>query len=538
MNPEIRSDDPNQTLADLIKRGLDRTGWSADTAAAEAKRRGLGKGLGPRNIRNYRNGLGKRKPTETIVRRFAILFGESEDSWLRHFPDYRLGPLLLDKDAVIRDQAQLGEGDEVCLISSRAFLEADDSDVVEIVLKNLDRGIVYKYYFPSGDANPYGDAAAVSYRRFREQNVGRYWFSKPPLLFGYAVKPTVFRYFSGLHTIVRFTSRTPGVGKTYVYIELARGGTGRLEQAWYLLPDVTARQITLNLNEARSSLADAELPVLPLNSCLNRVRTDYIKWFQRDESVARYSSLRPVLGHSGDRCLRALKIEIARLPHDGKGLRYLDIGCGDGEITRSVANYVAEHSDAEVTTVGLDSSSAQLRSAAAAFNDQERIKFETHAGKFETYQAGASFNLVTAIHSLYTIDEAYVRRIYELLELGGIAFIWMAMRKNNVVTAVSDALDAKLRPGQRRNAADDVARYASGVGLSPKLVPSEGVISSVLDKSGTPTNAGCDLIDFCALQPVKKGTEEWGAAIGALRSLHQNGNHALTDGLVIIQRNR
>jgi hypothetical protein len=103
---------------------------------------------------------------------------------------------------MIRNQAQLQEGDEVTLISARAFLEAYDPELAEVVLRNLDRGVIYKYFFPAGMGNPHGDEALESYQRFCREHVAVYRFSKPPLLFGYSVDPTRFRFFSGLHRII------------------------------------------------------------------------------------------------------------------------------------------------------------------------------------------------------------------------------------------------------------------------------------------------------------------------------------------------
>lgn len=181
---------------------------------------------------------------------------------------------------------------------------------------------------------------------------------------------------------------------------------------------------------------------------------------------------------------------------------------------------------------------AQLRSATAAFRNAKAISFSAHDGTFETFKETESYHLVTAIHSLYAIDEAYVRRIYELLHPGGIACIWLAMRQNNVVTAVCDAVDSVLRPEQRRNAAEDVVKYAKGAGLSPKMTTSTGAVIPLLDGRDKPTDNGNKLINFCALQDLEKGTPAWEAAVGALRGSRRpgHGDHPLTDGLLVIQR--
>jgi SAM-dependent methyltransferase len=528
--------DPVQILANLIRRGLDRKGWSPEDAFGEAKRRRL-KGLSPHNIRDYLNERRKRRPTERVIRRFAALLGEPEETWLAQFPGYGFDPLLLGRDTVIGEQAQLQDGDEVTIISSRAFLEATDIDVAEAVLRNLNRGIAYTYYFPVGTPNAHGTTASESYQRFRD-HAARFRFSRRPLLFGYAVDPGRFRFFSGLQTLVHYSSRTPGVTKTYAYIEPMRGDSGRTEQVWYLVPEDHWRDVISNLREARSFVADADLPIVPLNPCLPRVRGDYIRWFQRVDSGTRYGALRPVLGHAAERCVRALMSEVARTRRNGDPVRYLDVGCGDGAITRAIADEVGKQWSLSV--MGVDVSDAQIRLAKATFRDAKEFPFVATEGAFENFQSADMFDLITAVHSLYTVDEAYVRRIYQLLAPGGIACIWMAMRKNNVVSAVCDAVDAVLRPGQLRNAAEDLERYARGAGLSVALTPFPAGVPCLLDSKGRPTAEGQKLIDFCALQTVKKDTPAWQAAVAAMQlpAGAPGGDHPLTDGLIVIQRHR
>src|SRR5689334_4227023 len=123
-----RANSPAKTLARLVQRGLDQRDWSAEAAAKEAKARGI-RGLSARNISEYAGGRRKRDPKESIIRKFARLFGESPESWLEQFPLFGLDPLLLDKDAIIQDQEKLTVGDEVSLIASRPFLEDHDKDV-------------------------------------------------------------------------------------------------------------------------------------------------------------------------------------------------------------------------------------------------------------------------------------------------------------------------------------------------------------------------------------------------------------------------
>jgi SAM-dependent methyltransferase len=544
-----RVNSPAKTLALLVQHGLQAKDWSAQTAAREAKARGI-RGLSARNISAYAACDRKRDPKENLIRKFALLFEESEESWLEKFPAFGLDTILLDRDAIIQEQEKLSRGDEVSLIASRPFLEAHDDDVANLVLRKLDDGVVYRYYFPPAASQTYGDTALASFQRFRQRHVMRHKFKATPLIFGYAVDPAKFRFFSDLHTIVLYRSRSPtftharqrenfNIKRAYVFIEAVRGEAGQTEQKWYLLPDDMAKQIASNLDEARSAMPDVDLQILALNPALRRVRTDYLNWFQRTDSPTRYSALRPVLGHSGDRCLRALLAETVRIARDGDSVRYLDIGCGDGELTCAIARYLAQEG-CQVKVVGLDPSQSQLDSANACFVMADNIDFSAHVGAFEGFQERESFHLITAIHSFYAIDEAYVRRVFELLAPGGIACIWMAKRQDNVVTALCDALDHEYRPGQKRNAADDVYRYAEAAGLPVEMKSPAGALPRLLDTSGEPTADGQNLIDFCALRAVAKGTKEWYAAVKALSGPQGNdtGDHPLTDGLVVIQRLR
>lgn len=535
--PPTRDDDPHRVLAQLIRRARQRLGWSAERAATEAKRRGLDN-LSARNIRDYETpGKRKRDPTEDVILRFATLFGENKEEWLSNFPGHGLNALLLSRESIFEIQRDLQEGDRVALLSSRAFLEDSDSEVSDLVVRNLKRGVAYTYYFPAPeDSGPYGGAAAEAYRRFRDERVARERFDKTPLLFGFAVNFKRFRYFSNLHTIVRHTSARPVLNQTYCFIELSRGGSGGPEQAWYVVPEEPRKQIFRNLRDARSSVADFGMPLLALNSRLFRVGDEYVQWFRRTNSAAEYSELRQILGHTGDRCLEGLLEEIGHTPRlrDRDKVSYLDIGCGDGALASAVADYLANL--AQVAVVGLDASQAQLDVALTEFKRLPNVAFEPVKRTLESFESDRRFNLITAVHSLYVIDEAYTRRIFELLEPGGLACIWLAMRKENVITDVCVACDDVLRPGQRRNTADDVVSFAKAAGLNASIQEFAGAISGLLDGEDL-TPDGQKLIDFCALQKVAQGTREWNAGAAALRaSLGPDGSHPITDGLIVFQR--
>jgi 2-polyprenyl-3-methyl-5-hydroxy-6-metoxy-1,4-benzoquinol methylase len=532
--PRGTVDDPSEILASLIQAALDQRVWKPERAATEAKRKHL-TGLSARNIRDYINRVRSRPIAEILVRKFAKLFGENEESWLARFPHFSIRSLLLDRDAVLADQARLQEGDQVDLISSRPFLEADDPDVADAVIRGLERGITYTYYFPGGAANPYGRGAADSYRRFRETRLPRQRLQRPPFLFGYSLSPDRFRFFSALHTVVRHRSQMPGLTRTYTYIEPARGSSGQAEQMWYLLPDSVWAEIARDIRGASNGIADADTDVKPLNPCLLGVGSDYIRWFQKNGNPAAYGELKTIMGHVAARSERSLIAEISRTRRPAGPMKFLDVGCGDGEITSAIAERLAQSSDLSV--VAVDSAEPQTKLANAKLSKTRAFAAEVKQTTFESFKPAQKFDLVTAIHSFYVIDEAYVRRIYDLLSPGGIACIWMAMRKNNVVSAITDAVDAILRPGQRRNTAEDLHRYAKAAGLSSKLTTHRHVLDGLVDGKGKPTEAGRQIIDFCALTSLSTRSPASVAAAQALvDSLDDDGRHPLEDGLIVIQK--
>jgi SAM-dependent methyltransferase len=524
---------PRHILAELLKKALARKGWSPEVAAQEAVRQRLVDGMSARNIRKYLNAERSRINNDAISR-FARLFRESEHEWLQHFADFDTDLLFLTSKDIIAREAQLEAGDHVTLISSRAFLEASDHDVAQAVRENLERGLIYSYYFPKKDGSPFGAAAAESYSNFRMQIMTKARLLRSPRIFGYSVDALRFRYFSALHTIVRFESPRPERCKTYAYIEVARAG--RTEQLWYELPPSVWRDVDANLRQTRSEIADDEFEIYPRNPRLRTLAEDYKAWFKKEAAVQMYHQLRPLLGHAGETCVHEIRAELGRTRFASEQCRYLDVGCGDGEITYQIAGFLARGGrPAEI--IGLDVSRPQLDAARKIFEGQGEMAFEPREGPFETFKSKRNFDVITSIHSMYVIDEAYIRGLFKLLAPGGIACIWMASRENNVITDICNAVDSVLRPDQARNTAEDLYEFAVDAGLSTRFLRYERSIGPLLYR-GDLTADGATLVDFCALRPLRSTDRARAAALDALgRSFdRETEEHRLTDCLFVIHR--
>lgn len=524
---------PEKILSELILRALTTKRWSVDNAAGQAKKMKL-PSLSARNIREYLSEK-RQTPAKATIERFADLFDESRESWLSQFPGYGVGPMLLGRESILQNQLRLQDGDLVTLISSRPFLEAEDQLVQNTVLQNLNRGLKYIYYYPDPTAkpNPFGVTASASYLMFRDI-VRRYRFATIPLLFGFPLRHSEFKFFSGLHTVVRLQSSNAHFTKTYAFIEIESGD--QIEQAWYELPKTVWQQINANLVQARSGIADMNQPITALNPCLTSLRAEYMAWFKLPTMTTLYSKLRPTLGHAGDRCMKEIVSEISKTEFPDETVNYLDIGCGDGEITSAITSHLVKR--AKVYVVCLDVSSAQIMLASKAVKTSDRVSVETTTVEFESYKTDMQFHLITAIHSLYVVDQAYIRSIYDRLAPGGIAFIWMASRHNNIMTHICNDIDSVLRSGQRRNSAEDMHEYAQLAGLSTQFRTVSGTIEALLDSQDNLTDDAETLLEFCALQTLPTHAVARNTTVNTIRRLstESGGVLSLTDGLLLIVR--
>lgn len=530
---EERLAEDRSLFSRIIRQGLAAKRWSPEEAARQALLKAI-PDLGVRNIRAYLNKDRKRIPDDKILD-VAKLFGFNEESLLHSFPGRGTqATYLLDREHIINEQRRLSESDQVTIISCVGFLEVSDPDVGELVISNLNKGVVYRYFFPSSSHGPFSNDAEKSYLAFREQLRHRPIFERSPRIFGFRIDPGTFPYFSKLHTIVDMTS---GLNDESVYgfIELSRGRTVEPKQFWYAIPIRTWKEIDSHLRASHNEPVDPKLSPIAENSGLLSVRNEYVDWFSTPGHVKAYSDLQRSIGHEGGRCYNALVAEIGRKEFARGQIMYLDVGCGDGRVASKITKFLMSKGKTEVTLV--DTSQAQLALARTAFREQ-RLKLQRNvATSFEEFQTSDRYDLLTFVHSSYVIDEWHIHKIHELLKPGGVAAIWMACRRQNVITAVSAAIDRELRPGTKRKTGEDVVLYSKAAGYRPREVLSEGAVPSLLDSKGRPTASATKLIGFCALQTIPKASPAWQAAVEALATIRNpDGSHPITDALILIHK--
>ncbi len=534
---------PQEVLAKLLDTAMHRLGLTAAKAARVAKAKKLPH-LSARNIQAYRNGERKRLPKGVMVRALASVVGEDPDVWEEQVCGHQEFGTVFPEDYIIEEQKTLRADDEVWIISCRKFLEVVLPALADLVRSNLEKGVVYKYFFPSArvTASPHGDEAVSSYAEFYESALLKHSFPKTPKIVCFAVSASKFSYFSRLHTLVhyRYANRTGKPDKAYAYIEL-RGATGEPVRKWYPLPPRTWSEIVSQLNQSVEPIANSELKQhQSVNPQLNKVRSDYLAWFDHKANASCYARLRANIAHDEGLCVRRIKTELFRANlGQAADVKYLDVGCGDGTITAQLAAaLVAKGTAVEVTY--LDPSAFQLELAKKTC-DSAGAQFAQ--GTLEDFPRGEQYHFITAIHSLYTVDDAYFPKLYELLRPGGIACIWIGALEGNVVNGLSHAFDNERRPGQRRNYGEDVIRilelYGLGVGgnLNSERMRTRWIATPV-DEVGRLDQNGKALVSFCALASgnVTDAMEKFALTVFERTTPKQRAKLPITDHLIVFRR--
>jgi SAM-dependent methyltransferase len=335
--------------------------------------------------------------------------------------------------------------------------------------------------------------------------------------------------------------------KAFSYIEIAKLGNA-VEGVWYRIPDNVWQQVLSAISTAQSPLNHTDMRVVPLDSRLHAIRTVYVNWFKDERCARHYGNLRPTLGHAGEDCVDNV-ISFLGQQNFGKEIRYLDIGCGDGELTSKIAEHLSTRG--QVILTALDTSDYQLSMAKDKFNllsspnllhlsledyHKKWLDAKSANPKHQRLEDDARFDIVTAIHSLYVVDAAYIRSIYNLLAKGGVAMIWMASGNANIIAGLTQLLDSKLRPGQMRNTAEQCLSYAELGGLKPIAHFVERKIRNLVSK-GSLTEQGHELIKYCSLKSDVEQTVLKQASEFLLREAQAQEEHLITDCLLIFKRN-
>ncbi|MBT8467324.1 MAG: class I SAM-dependent methyltransferase [Deltaproteobacteria bacterium] len=462
---------------------LDRKGWPTDVAFDTAKRELEGTGWSTvgctrRTLEEHRRGR-RRSVKHPPVRYAALAWQEDPEAVATEvgFPPptwQDQDRFLFDRTAVFDEQANLAQGDQVVIITCRALLEMEVQDVRRLVVENLGKGVIYRYYYPrptrEGGRPNDAERSYVEFKRSLEDAE----FDVPPQIYGFGVDSKQFEYFSKLHTLVHYIRASPGTAwaeKMYNFIECAVGDRGEpyRERRWYkILPD-NVQDIKSQLSTARDAVADSGLGshYSALNAHIRGLSEEYRRFFEQADGSKLYGRVRRTANHKrvcvDNICEKFLGKLRPRFRTGKAQVKYLDIGCGNGEITSAIAQRLRARFD-EISVSAIDPSTVEC--------DEARKRLSPLDAQVEPYRFEDApldeqrFHLITSVHSFYTIDEVYLRKIYDHLEPEGVACIWIGALKGNAMTQICDRIDRVTQPGQRRNYAEEIETILNNMGLT------------------------------------------------------------------------
>jgi SAM-dependent methyltransferase len=193
------------------------------------------------------------------------------------------------------------------------------------------------------------------------------------------------------------------------------------------------------------------------------------------------------------------KIISAQKPISGSAFQFLDIGCGYGYKTLSIANLIRENHF--VSTTAIDPSAELL----SIFKEQSENEVHDHAINFvcttwEEYQPTTHFDLITSIHTFYYIEdwELAINKMLKYLNTQGL--ISIAIRSNDEVCQFKDHFFKKLYGSAKKernfNELTDLAKNM-GVKYKTDIIQSKlNIIDCLLEN-----DKGKQLIEFLLRLP-------------------------------------
>jgi|GEM_PF-3147798 len=468
-------------LRRLILEAKAEKGWTWNQVHGAVERAFPTGGMSARTIQEYASPRRTTKPNPATVRKIAKVFEANPEEWLRRCGFEKTSDLsiLSPPEETLERQRNLPQDSQVYVITCGDLLEQSNPSVLDLVVGNLRKGVVYKYFYPvtregqqGAAGSPFGSEAATSYRCFRCDTLRGHHFENAPLVFGFGVDPARFAYFSKLHAIVYF-SRPGNQGDemhAWVEHETPADPDARTRVGSYQIPREVMGKILRHLDAARDAISDLGVPFVPMNERLRELSQDRNAGKSQIGGGSKVYRLVRNMTHRASFCVDQIlrRSDAFRLPRTEE-IRFLDIGCGKGEVTAEIARELGErHPDHQVSVTVLEPLCASAEEAERRFKEHG-ISAEVRHDTFEEVTFGETrFHLIASVHSFYTIDEVYLRKVYDLLEVGGVACLWIGDLKDNVVNQMRDGLDRLVYGGRTRNYGEHLVRCLELMGLEAR----------------------------------------------------------------------
>lgn len=165
---------------------------------------------------------------------------------------------------------------------------------------------------------------------------------------------------------------------------------------------------------------------------------------------------------------------------------YLDIGGGTGEKTLSIAKIFGIN---KVDFLEPSEKASVLFSKAAK---KRGLDFRAVNTSFENFTPSEKYGLITSIHSWYYIDLQELDKLYNILEKGGVACIYLD-RKDDVIKKIQDICEKWL--GFESNNIEDIVGYLEKRKIKFRLFCEEKPLKSLI-KDGRLTEKAKTIISL------------------------------------------
>lgn len=164
---------------------------------------------------------------------------------------------------------------------------------------------------------------------------------------------------------------------------------------------------------------------------------------------------------------------ISKMKGKIKPKNYLDIGGGLGNITLEIMKGLGcEQVDFLEPSTGASEHFSHLAKLSG-------IKFSTINSGFEDFVPDKKYDFITAIHSWYYIKLEALKKLYDILEKGGHACIFLDS-KNDIVKKIQDICQQDMHDILANNS-EDIADYLGQINIPYTIYENDKILSGLLD---------------------------------------------------------
>lgn len=345
----------------------------------------------------------------------------------------------------------LGENDVISIVSFNGFLEADNPELLDQMLKLARKKVEIRYYYPENSENK----SLKDYASLKEQ-YGQFLSSQDveSYIWGFAV-PLQFVYLFGWNTRYIIISQwiknreQQVVQNALLYTETASSDESSNESMpiWIRLSDDNGQKYYSTLCKNAEPVRDIGIYQSRLDPILQKA---YQSAFSNRTNLNTYRNICNTIDPK-NQTLSILTGEVnKRVSVKGKRLpkkpifNVLDIGSGDGHLIDSIVgclqSALGKKSVIQLSCIESANIPQQLLS--------QRLKDDSVLHEMKTFEEydfyKNKYNLIFSIHSSYLMDSSYLLKMYELLDDNGHLFVVTSPYEDNVINKMCGIIDRHI----------------------------------------------------------------------------------------------